>query len=173
MPRCRPFKLVDAMILVAAAAAWMALMRIRWVQLQGVWAVFNKFRPPPWQHYLWLAQWSLVLFLCVLTLAYLAMRLVPPRPPRPHLIRQPGMLLVGFMIGCVMLLMLVSVFVSPVSWMNVLIALALGLAWGVACRCHRSCAEPGWIEGLGRFAGVGWIVSTAASYPLHLLMYGG
>ena len=34
MPRCRPFKLIDAMILIAAAAVWMARMRPLWNQLQ-------------------------------------------------------------------------------------------------------------------------------------------
>jgi hypothetical protein len=34
MPRCRPFKLVDAMILVAAAALGMAAMRPGWNQFQ-------------------------------------------------------------------------------------------------------------------------------------------
>ncbi len=50
MPRCRPFKLIDVMIWVATAAAWMALMRPRWDQFQRVWTATRKV--PPWQSYL-------------------------------------------------------------------------------------------------------------------------
>ena len=53
-----------------------------------------------------------------------------------------------------------------------IIALALGLSWRAACRRYRSRAEPGWIEGLGRSVGVGLVVSTAATYPLYLFVYG-
>ena len=42
MPRCRSFKLVDAMILIAAAAVWMALMCPRWNQFQMVWIGSRK-----------------------------------------------------------------------------------------------------------------------------------
>src|SRR3954462_11536712 len=93
MPRCRPFKLIDAMILVATAAAWMALMRPRWNQFQMVWTAIRKV--PTWQSYMGIAQSGLALSLWMLTLAYLVMRLIPPRPPRSDLIRQTGMLLFG------------------------------------------------------------------------------
>jgi hypothetical protein len=167
MPRCRPFKLIDAMILVATAAAWMALMRPRWNQFQMVWTEIRKV--PTWQSSIGIAQSGLALSLWMLTLAYLVMRLIPPRPPRSDLIRQPGMLLFGLMIGLAILLMLLSAFVPLVGWTNVIIALALGLSWLAACRRYRSRAQSGWIEGVGRFVGVGWVVSTAATYPLYLL----
>src|SRR4051794_19298309 len=38
MPRCRPFKLIDAMVLVATAALGMASMRPGWDQFHAFWA---------------------------------------------------------------------------------------------------------------------------------------
>ena len=116
-----------------------------------------------------LSQTGLNFALLMLALAYLVIRLIPPRPPRSDLIRQPGMLLLGLMIGLAILLMPLSAFVPLVAWTNMIIALALGLSWLAACRRYRSRAELGWIEGLGRSVGVGLVVSTAATYPLYLL----
>jgi hypothetical protein len=75
------------------------------------------------------------------------------------------------MIGILMSALFVSMFVPLVAWTNIVIALALALSWFVACRRHRSRAEPGWIERLGISLGVGWIITTAAAYPLYLLFY--
>jgi hypothetical protein len=168
MPRCRPFKLIDAMILVAAAAVWMAVMRPRWNQFLMVWTASGK--EPSWQSYIGIVQGGLSLALWMLTLAYLVMRLIPPRPLRADLLRQPGMLFLGVMIALLILLMLLSPFVRLVPPTNVLIALAIGLPWLAVSRRFRSRAESGWIEGIGRSVGVGWIVTTAAIYPLYLLV---
>jgi hypothetical protein len=168
MPRCRSFKLIDAMILIAAAAAWMALMRTRWNQLQI--AAMATRKSISWLVYVGTVQSGLQVSLLMLTIAYLVMRLIPPGPPRSDLIRQPGMLLFGLGIGLSILLMLLSAFVPLVAWTNVIIALALGLSWLAVCRRYRSRAEPGWIEGIGRFVAVGEIVSTAAIYPVYLLL---
>ena len=56
MPRCRPFKLIDAMILIAAAALGMASMRPVWNQFQtfGLAA-----RGVPWQDYAGMVQTGL------------------------------------------------------------------------------------------------------------------
>jgi hypothetical protein len=78
------------------------------------------------------------------------------------------MLLLILPIGLSFLLMALSEFVPVVAETSMIFALALGLSWGAACRRHRSRAEPGWIEGLGRSFGVGLVVSKAAS---HLLAY--
>ena len=169
MPRCRPFKLIDAMILIGASAVWMALMRTRWAQLQRVGNSLPK--GLPWQALVGIVQNGLNISLWMLTLAYLVIRLIPPRPPGPDLIRQPGMLFLGSMIALLILSMLLSAFVPLVPWTNIPIALALVLSWLVASRRHRSRAEPGWIEVLGRTVGVGWIVSEASSYPLYLMVY--
>ena len=163
MPRCRPFKLVDAMILVAAAALGMASMRPGWNQFQMFWAGIK--RAPTWQAYGGMAQIDLTIAVLNLAVAYVWIRLIPPRLPRSDLIRQPGMLSLVLLIGLAFLYMALSAFVPLVAETNMIIALALGLSWGAACRRYRSRAEPGWIEGLGRSFGVGLVVAIAASYP--------
>jgi hypothetical protein len=167
MPRCRPFKLIDAMILTAAVAVWMASMRSAWNRFQTFWASVKT--APTRQAYLVMANTGLAIALLVLAVAYLVIRLIPPRPPRSDLIRQPGMLPLGLLIGLLIPLMALSAFVPRVAGTNMIIALVLGLSWGAACRRHRSRAEPGWIEGLGRSVGVGLVVSTAAIDALYLL----
>ena len=140
------------MILIAAAAIGMASGK-------GL----------PWQVYAGTVQTGLNIALLMLALAYIWIRLIPPRLPRSDLIRQPGMLLLVLLIGLAFLYMALSAFVPLGAWTNMIIALALGLSWRAACRRYRSRAEPGWIEGLGRSFGVGLVVSIAASYPLYLL----
>ena len=168
MPRCRPFKLVDVMILVAAAALWMALMRPWLNQLQMV--GMESRNGIPWQVYVGTVQGGANSAFMMLAVAYLVMRLIPPRPPWPDLIRQPGMLFLGLTIALVIVLMLLSTSVVLVPWTNMIIALALGLSWVAASRRYRSRAEMGWIEGVGQSVGVCLIVSTAAIYPMYLLV---
>ena len=116
-PRCRPFKLIDAMVLIAASAVWMALMRSRWSQFQRVGSSLPK--GMPWQALVGLVQNSLNISLWMLTLAYLVIRLISPRAPRPELIRQPGMLFLGSMIALLILSLLLSAFVPLVPWTEI------------------------------------------------------
>jgi hypothetical protein len=161
MPRCRPFKLVDAMILIATAALGMASMRPGWNQFQMFWAGTN--RTPTWQAYAGMAQIGLTIALLNLAVAYVWIRLMPPRLPWLDLMRQPGMLVLILLIGLAFLYMALSVFIPLGAETNKIIALALGLSWYVTCRRFRSVAEPGWIEGLGRTFGVGLVVAIATS----------
>ena len=154
MPRCRPFKLIDAMILIATAALGMASRK-------GI----------PWHVHAVTVHAGLTVALLMLTVAYVWIRLIPPRLPTSDLIRQPGMLSLVLLIGLAFLYLALSAFVSLVAGTNMIIALALGLSWGAACRRYRSRAESGWIEGLGRSVGVGLVVSIAASYPWYLLAF--
>jgi hypothetical protein len=167
MPRCRPFKLIDAMILVAVAAFGMASMRPVWNQFQMFWAGIKM--APTRQAYVGMAQSGLTIAILNLAVAYVWIRLIPPRLPRSDLIRQPGMLVLGLMIGLLMPLLPLSAFVPLDARTNMIFALALGLSWYVACRRYRSRAEPGWIEGLARSFGVGSLVAIAATgQPLFL-----
>jgi hypothetical protein len=168
MPRCRPFKLVDVMILVACAALWMALMRSSVNELRMV--GMGSAKGIPWQVYVGAVQGSLSSAFLMLAVAYLVMRLIPPRPLWPDLIRQPGMLFLGLTIALSILLMLLATTVLLVPWTNTIIALALGLSWLAASRRYRSRAETGWIEGFGRSVGICSIVSTAVIYPMYLLV---
>jgi len=161
MPRCRPFKLIDAMIVTASAAIGMASMRPGWNQFQTFWAGIK--RPPTRQAYMGMAHTSLTIGLLTLVVAYVWIRLIPPRLPVPDLIRQPGVLFLGLMIGLSLPLWPLSAFVPLVATTNLIFALVLAFSWFVACRRYRSRAEPGWIEGLGRFFGVGLVVAIAAS----------
>jgi hypothetical protein len=161
MSRCRPFKIVDAMVLVASAALGLASMRPGWKQFQAFWAGIKMV--PTWQAYVGIAQADLAITLLNLGVVYVWIRLLPPRLPGPDLMRQPGMLLIVLLIGLSMPLLPLSAFVPLDGPTTKIFALALGLSWYVACRRYRSRAEAGWIEGLGRCFGVGLIVAIAAT----------
>jgi len=174
-PRCRRFKLVDGMILIAAAAVWMALMRPLFNQFQTQLPQIQRFerrtgRAIPWRRYVGMSASGLNTFLLILSVAYVVMRLVSPRPTGAALVRQPGMLFWGLYLVFVMVAWPASAFVELVPWTNILFALALGLPWLVACHRHSARAEPGWIERIGRVLGFGWIVSLTANYLLFLFV---
>jgi hypothetical protein len=163
MPRCRPFKLIDAMILIAAAAIGMAMMRTVWNQFQVVVGTNNGVSLP-WQTYVYAekVRSCSTIAILMLAVAYVWIRLVPPRLPTRDLIRQPGMLSLVLMTGLSTLLWPLSAFVPLKPPTNAIFALVLGLSWCVACRRYRSRAEPGWMEGLGRVFGVGLVIAIAA-----------
>jgi hypothetical protein len=132
MPRCRPFKLIDAMILVAVAALGMTSMRPGWNQFQMFWAGMK--RAPTCQAYVEIAHTSLIIVFLNIDMSYIWMRLIPPRLPRSDMIRQPGMVFLILLIALSFLLLALSAFVPMVAWTNMLFALALGLSWGAAER---------------------------------------
>jgi hypothetical protein len=121
---------------------------------------------PTWQAYVGMTRTGLTIALLNLAVAYVWIRLIPPRLRRSDLIRQPGMLVLVLLIGLAFVYVALSAFVPRGAWMNLIIALPLGLSWGAACRRYRSRAEPGWIEGLGRSFGLGLVVAIATTYPL-------
>jgi hypothetical protein len=181
MPRCRKFKLIDAMILIAAAAGWMAISRTLWNQPGEAYAPISAHH---WLHKVGMAsrdgiplyvyagtvQTGLRNAVMMLAVAYVGISLIPPRLPESDLIRQPGMLSLGLLIGLVFLWRAFFPTAPPVGETHLIISLALGLSWGAACHRYRSRAEPGWIEGLGRSVGVGWVVYLANFYTLYLLI---
>ena len=158
---CRPFKLVDAMILVAASALGLAAMRPGWDQFRAFWA--NARAVPTTQAYVGIAQSCLTIALLNLAVAYVWIRLIPPRLPVPDLIRQPGILSLVLLIGIAFLCLALSSVAPRVAQPPWIIALALALTWSAACFHHRSRAEPGWIEVLGRFFAIGLIAAIATS----------
>ena len=103
----------------------------------------------------------------MLAVAYVCIRLIPPRLPTSELMRQPGMLVL--LIGLSALSLTRPAFVPFDSPLNLIVALALGWSWRAACRHYRSRAEPGWIEGSGRSFGIGLVISFATSVPWYLL----
>ncbi len=122
-------------------------------------------RAPTWHARVVMAQTGLTISLLNLVYNYIWVYLIPARLPTSDLMRQPGMLLLVLLIGHAFLYMAVSASVPLGAETNIIIALALGLSRGAACRRHRSRAEPGWIEGLVRTFGVGLVVAIAAIYP--------
>ena len=160
-PRCRPFKLIDAMILVGVAALGMAAMRPGWNQFRSFWSSIKQ--APTWQAYAGIARTSSTVALLNLAVAYGWIRLIPPRLPVRDLIRQPGMLVLILLIGIAFICLALSVLAPRVAQPNWSIAIALGVSWVAACLHYRSRAEPGWIEVLGRFFAVGLIAAVATT----------
>jgi hypothetical protein len=163
MARCRPFKLIDAMILVAVAALGLTAMRPGWDRFQTFWAAANG--APTWQAYAGIARTSFTIAVLELVVAYIWIRLIPPRLPWRDLIRQPGMLLLILLIGFSFVYMAVSAFVLLGAASDMIIVFPLGMSWAAACFRYRARAEPGWIEGLGRCLGVGILIAIATTYP--------
>jgi hypothetical protein len=86
----RKFSILDAMILVAASALGLAL--IRFLYATGRYLSMGR----PW--YAFVAQYTVeatVPFLITWTLAFLVLRLRQPRPRLRRLLRQPGMVACG------------------------------------------------------------------------------
>jgi hypothetical protein len=148
MPRCRPFKLIDIMILTASAAGWMAAVRSTSYRLSMIMIIGGE-ESFFFDHAGTVAAGVTMAFLA-LAVAYVWIRLIPPRLPTLELIRQPGMLLLEVSIGLSLLYAILSMYVPLVdsTKANMIIALILGLSWCAACHHYRSRAEPGWIEGL-------------------------
>ena len=112
MPRCRPFKIIDAMILVGVAALGMAAMRPGWNQFRSFWAGIKTV--PTTQAYVGMAQSCLTIALINLAVGYVWIRLIPPRLRWPDLIRQPGMLVLILLIGIGFVCLALSALVPPV-----------------------------------------------------------
>ena len=173
VPPSRPFQLVDAIILIAAAATWMTSMRHWWNDLKDSHDVFQG--PPPWQIFIGPVHNGLWTLLWVLSAAYLVMRLIPPRPPWSDVIRQPGILFLGLMAALPMLIFiffyLIGLMKTWETWAMIGSGLVLALLWIVASRRQRSRMEPGWIETFGRSVAIGWIVIIIANDPLIFLAF--
>ena len=153
---CRPRRLADAMVLVAAMAAGLSLTR----PLAAHWATGRDHR--------------MDIFLaapCVLTLslALLTLRLRRPRAGFRRIARQPGTmaclavaiflaLRAPFYLGMACLCTL-----TPSFWVNRFVneSLRLGyvvpVAWFILLITRRRRPEPGWIDRLGRILGAYWI----------------
>ena len=177
-PRCRPFTVLDAMILVAATAGglcWLdenALDNIR-----AAWR--GEIAPTPaWLEYSGLGVRVAAPAWFAWTVALGLLRLRAPRPPLRRLRRQPGLLAAATIVGLFLLL-------CGCNWGQSLWSLAEGrlddgfpwnpfspnLAWQLLFfgptaviggwltlfLSGRWRPEPGWIDRSARFLGWGWI----------------
>lgn len=179
----RPFSLLDTMILVAATAAGLGVIR----------GLFGDSALRPVNHRVSTARvLAQILGRVVLatpcagawTVALLAIRLRRPRPPLRRLARQPGMVataaasvgLAIFGIDSIVLAALSAalvvhdwswrVFLEQLSISADLIAdgfpmpgVAVAAAWLTLALGGRWRTEPSWIDRAGRLAGVGWLAS--------------
>ena len=168
MPRCRKFKLLDVMILIAAAAGWMAMSRGLWTEPREAAAPLSGNH---WLHtYVGPFNFGLIRAVVMLAVAYVAIRLIPPRLPESDLICQPGILAFGLLVGLFFLIMALAQMGLLNTWTALIMTVAVGVSWSAACWFYRSHAEPGWIEGLGRSFGVSLVLSIAMTYISSLVI---
>ncbi len=175
-PEPRPFTLGDAMIFIIALALSLALAR------PGIIVIADAIRTVPQSHFRTLAgavqlgrflNIVVLNFLFFLVLAFLIIRLKRPRPPLRTLIHQPGFAACAapfaFYLAALPLALLVSY--GPARQAieiggQVLLAAAAPLAWVYLIATRRWGPEPSWIDRLGRFLGVLWMVCL----PVHLVL---
>jgi hypothetical protein len=180
-PSARPFTLLDAMILVAAAAVGLAALR--WAGVWLIWEDRLATRVAISQVSLKLAvNWSC--FGIPMTLAALAVRLRRPRASWRRLIRQPGMM-AGLAVVPAWALAAGDAFlfqydVRGQAWnpeemlqYGLLFATALGgfavAIAGMAQALIGRRPEPGWVDRLGRLVGVGWVLMSPLGWCAILL----
>lgn len=169
-PACRRFGLLDAMILVAATAIGLALTRLPFVDTE------------PWRHLRNSANRDLagIPLLAAWTVTVLALRWRSPRPARPRLLRQPGVVALGAatLILGVKAALMACVWVDPgwlpklrpvppyllLKWweesirsLPVQVGPAVAGAWVILWRGGRRRPERGWLDWSGRLIGVAWV----------------
>lgn len=156
-PPCRRFTLLDGMILIAAAAVWMALSRSVIDMLWTDWHELRRrglsllSRPDICRSWEIGILNMLMLGVFILTPTFLVLRLRRPRPPMERLSWQPGWM------AC----WLICWEFIPVGILGArgayLLSSSVAIAWLAAWWTGRIRPEPGWIDGLGRFLGACWI----------------
>ncbi len=178
------FTILDAMILVAATAAGIALLRATgfgvkelqiWMSRPGITAGMRKFE---------LIQYGLSVPLPCLTtwtFAFLILRLRQPRPHMRRLFRQPGIiacsaaaLAVSIEAGWILSLLatrsrfiqLETVFVGYAQQ----VSFSVAGAWLTLALSGRWKSETSWIDRLGRALGFAWIVTTIISWGRYFLI---
>lgn len=132
------------------------------------------YAPAEARKYLWVTPLIILqhLLLPVLVVAIPGMLLIRPRKPRPpwqDLFRQPGF------VAC---LSIVAVYLIEIdlSWMGIEIprllsspGVIVALSWTVLLVTRRWRNERGWIDRLGRGAGIGWILVTVFGLIMNTL----
>ncbi len=169
MTPARRLTLADAMILVAATAAAMAMAR----------ALAPK--APPRGAARLLDWYVLFALLICWTVALFAVRLRRPRPPLRRLALQPGLLATATATTALALLgpliaMERHAGSRPNLESNFLVILiilqvgsAVGGAWLALAVSGRRRPEPGWIDALGRLVGAAWLVATGILWGIAII----
>jgi hypothetical protein len=164
--RCRSFVILDAMILVGASAAGLALAR---TILQD--ALTMPHSP------MWVAR-PITYFLLAWTLAFIPLRLRQPRPSLRRLMVQPGMA------ACCAVAIVTAM--DAISWTIYGMQLeprhvrdmlarywrgaspdlgpAVALTWLGLVLSRRWRPEPGWLDRFGRVIGVLWLLTLLCDW---------
>ncbi len=166
----RPFGLLDAMILVAAAAGWLAATRYFAARsnFRTIWFVRDG-------GLRFMARYQFALLGLILALALIAVRLRSPRPRRRRLWRQPGFA-ACFAVGVAFLVeaaeQVFSRHAALASFDGIQYALfwrqwtyqgpVVAGAWLMLALTGRWRAEPGVVDRLGRLVGAFWIAEYFA-----------
>jgi hypothetical protein len=167
--KCRPFMLLDAMILVAATAGGFGLWR--WLFIDALNSPHNS-----------IFQYSILYrtaaffvtagpVILVETLGFIAIRLRQPRPPLRRLMAQPGMM---SCVASVCFLTFLATFLIIASekagWplgglaeeLPAPVGRVVATSWMILLLSRRWRFERGWIDMLGVILGCYWIVSASS-----------
>jgi hypothetical protein len=166
----RPFTIVDAMILIAATAVGLGVIR-DWTAPVFTYVLRTHEVPSP-SGLLMIAELTLVPILFYWTIAVVGIRLRRPRPSLRRLGRQPGLVaclavilatLISFSIGRYPVLFSGKAQPGELSslLMNLspphMVAPGVAVAWMVLAVSSRWRPDPGWIDRLGRSVGFAWL----------------
>jgi hypothetical protein len=174
-PKCRKLTVRDGMLLVGAAA--LGLGGYRFYEGFHILIAFRK-------DYEWILRATSCLV--AMTVGFLIVRLLPPRPSRRRLLTQPGMvaactvLLYALPTALAMAIMIVKHrrWLSSMDWHDVVGetlefvnqtlptfgGVSVFLAWAILVMGGRWHRENGWIDGLGIALGLGWVVLSVPAF---------
>lgn len=174
---CRRFSLLDALMVIAAAALGLCGYRVNNAQMTESGFYRGEYLIPE--------GWEMLVGpgLASLTAGLLIARLLRPRPSRIRIFRQPG-----FVAGCLVLALSAHRFLEgmlldrlieyddwtlPMEWQGSLHEASLGLlvTWSVLwlARCLR--CERGWIDRSLRGVAMIWVLLGIASRMIHPMQY--
>ena len=164
-PRQRRMSILDLMMMAAACALGFTMSRL-WSS--KVWETSFRRMFTQAEAVALITTWSVL----PLSVALIPIRLRRPRPPLRRIGRQPGFQ--ASVAGCVAVLLrflgascyLTPTWSGPTGWYNFFLNLdplrtvapAVGIAWMALALSGRWCAEPSWIDRLGRSLGVAWLL---------------
>ncbi len=172
--RRRRFRIVDGIVLVAAVGVGLAWMRLFTKSHGYPDQPFEGWRLSALELRLQIQCWwagASYNLLAAFTIAVFLLRILPPRPGRRILTRQPGAVACGAVIAALAvekipnLLALVSVIYSGEPWWWVpwtvegpFEGLAVFIAWLLLLGSGRWKHEKSWIDDVGQILGIFWIV---------------
>lgn len=172
-PRVRSFTVRDGMILVAAAAVGAAGYRANDATMTE--CGFNREEV----EFIWAMRWGPTL--AAVTAGLIIARLLPPRPARRDLFRQPG-----FAAGCIALALTARRFLEyfvidrlewlddwflSMEWVGAIQEAAMGvlITWPVLALAGCLRAERGWIDRTLRTVAVIWVFAGIAARLAYLI----